>query len=137
MNNLPNVIPYLLERCAAEFPDVIVTDKMPRGRIIDVEKPIIVLYVQDTVRASVTSWQPVVAYKVYAGTVDWPDDAYALAVQVESWLWSAWSLPGDNPVAASLESNGPNMVPDEHESAVFYGTVEMVTAGVYRPARTG
>lgn len=133
----PTAIPYLLERAAERWPDYDVSDVYPEGPDVGWERPVIALYEQDNYRLSDVSWSQMVAYRVLAGTREYPDEARRIAREVEAFLWAAWKLPGYNPVAASLESSGPNLVPDEHDTAVLYGTVELVIAGVYAPAKTG
>lgn len=76
-------------------------------------------------------------YRIFAGSRANPDEAREVGAAVEAWLWTAAHYDRASPVAAVTDSNGPNLVADEHETAVLYGTVEMVIAGVFTPAQTG
>lgn len=133
----PSAIPFLLGHAAERWPDCDVSDVYPEGPDVGWERPVIALYEQDSYRLTDVSWSQLVAYRVLAGSREYPDEARRIAREVESFLWAAWKLSGANPIAASLESNGPSMVPDDHQTAVLYGTVELIIAGVYAPAKTG
>ena len=133
----PDSIPFLLTAAAAQWPEADVSDVAPYGPDVNWAKPVIMLYEQDAYRLSDVSWSQTVGYRVMAGSREYPDPARKIAREVEAFLWAAWKIAGANPVAASLDSSGPNLVPDEHETAVLYGTVELVVAGVYAPAKTG
>ncbi len=133
----PDAIPFLLDAAAARWPDAMVSDIAPTGPDLTWSKPVILLYEQDVYRLSDVSWSQTVGYRVMAGSREYPDPARKIAREVESFLWAASKLAGANPVAAALDSSGPNLVPDEHEAAVLYGTVDLVVAGVYAPAKTG
>lgn len=133
----PDAIPFLLTAAATRWPDVDVSDIAPPGPDVGWSKPVILLYEQDAYRLSDVSWSQTVGYRVMAGSREYPDPARKIAREVEAFLWAAFKLPGMNPVAAALDSSGPNLVPDEHETAVLYGTVELVVAGVFAPAKTG
>ena len=133
----PDVVPFLLTVAAARWQSYDVADVLPDGPDLEWERPVVLLYEQDAYRLSDVSWSVTVAYRVLAGTRALPDEARGIAFEVEAFLWGAAKLPGKHPVAAVLDSAGPNLVPDEHETAVLYGTVELVIAGVYRPAQTG
>lgn len=133
----PDAIPFLLTAAAARWPDADVSDIAPSGPDVGWQRPVILLYEQDAYRLSDVSWSQTVGYRVMAGSREYPDPARKIAREVEAFLWAAFKLPGMNPVAAALDSSGPNLVPDEHETAVLYGTVELVVAGVFAPAKTG
>ena len=133
----PTPIPFLLEAAAARWPDFDVSDFLPSGPDLEWVRPGIQLYTQSTIRMTDVSWVVTVAYRVLAGSREFPDEADAIAREVEAFLWNAWKLPGANPVAAATDSAGPNEVPNEHEPAVLFGTVDLVIAGVYHPAKTG
>lgn len=133
----PDAVPFLLAAAAVRWPDYDVTDVLPDGPDVRWERPVIALYEQDAYRLSDVSWSQTVGYRVLAGSREHPDVARAIAREVEAFLWASWKLPGWNPVAAALDSAGPNLVPDEHETAVLYGTVELTIAGAFAPAKTG
>ena len=134
---MPEAVAFLLDQAAVRWPKYDVADVLPPGPDTEWERPVVLLYEQDTYRLTDVSWSLTVGYRVLAGTRELPDEARRIARQVEAFLWAAAKLSGPNPVAAAVDSSGPNMVPDDHETAVLYGTVELVIAGVYHLARTG
>ena len=132
----PNTALFLREAAIGRFPDWDVAESTPAGRILERVTPLLLIYSVDSSRNTEWTWQETIGYRMFAGTRDMPEEAQAAAAQVEAWLQNCALFAG-SPVAAIDDSNGPNLVPDEHETAVLYGTVELVIAGVYRPAVTG
>lgn len=100
-------------------------------------KPLLCIYSLDSFRNSDVSWTETIGYRLFDGTREDYDGAAQHAAHVEAWLWQSAALPGANPVAATISTSGPDLVPDEREMAVLFGTVEMVIAGVYRPVKSG
>lgn len=134
----PNAALYLREQAILRFPDWDVSDAIPEGeRIILRERPLVTIYSQDVFRDNEWTWSEVFGYRVFAGSRSNPTEAERVALQVEAWLWTAARYDRASPVASVTDSNGPNLLVDEQETAVFYGTVEMVIAGVFAPAYTG
>lgn len=127
----PNAALWVRIEAIKRFPECDVDRDPPPGKIVERDRPLLTFYSQDSYRRDDASWVEVIAYRVFAGSREFPDVAEQYAAAVEAWLWTL-ARPGPNcPVASVSDSNGPNMVPDEHETAVLYGTVEMVIAGVY------
>lgn len=127
----PDAALWIRERAIERFPECDVDRDAPPGRIVDLERPLILFYSQDAYRLNDASWSEVIGFRVLAGSREDPGPAEAVGRAVEAWLWTL-ARPGPGcPVAAVTDSNGPSMVVDEHETAVLYGTVEMVIAGVY------
>lgn len=127
----PDTARFLRVEAMERFPDIDVVEVEPLGRLMDLEKPRLMIYSQDQYRLNDASWNEVLGYRIFAGTRADPTDARRLGTQVEAWLWSMARPDAGNPIAAVTASNGPSEVPSEHETAVLYGTVEMVIAGVY------
>lgn len=134
----PDAALYLRVQAIERFPEWDIAEAIPEGeRIIVREKPLVLIYSQDSYRNAEWTWSEVFGVRVFAGSRADPTEAQEVAAAVEAWLWTA-ARPGRGcPVAAVTDSNGPNLVVDEHETAVLYGTVEMVIAGVFLPAYTG
>ena len=130
----PDAALWIREAAIERFPECEVDRSPPAGRLVDLDRPLLTFYSQDVYRNDLASWVEVIGYRVFAGSRDFPAEAERYAAQVEAWLWTLARPVRGCPVAAVTDSNGPNMVPDEHETAVLYGTVEMVIAGVYPPA---
>lgn len=135
----PDAALYLREQAIARFPFWDISDAIPEGeRILLRERPLVLIYSQDVFREpNGWMWSEVFGYRVFAGSRENPGPAREVAREVEAWLWTAARYDRASPVASVADSNGPNLVADEHETAVLYGTVEMVIAGVYAPAKTG
>lgn len=134
----PDAALYLREAAIGRFPDWDISDAIPEGEIILLrDKPLVTIYSQDTYRAAEWMWSEVFGYRIFAGSRANPDEAREVGAAVEAWLWTMARWDERSPIASITDSNGPNLVADEHETAVLYGTVEMVIAGVYAPARTG
>ena len=135
----PDAALYLREQAIARFPLWDIAESIPDGeRIMLLERPLVLIYSQDSFREpNGWTWSEVFGYRVFAGSRESPDAAREVAREVEAWLWAAARYDRASPVAAVTDSNGPNLVADEHETAVLYGTVEMVIAGVFAPAKTG
>lgn len=133
----PDTALWIRERAIERFPGWGVDRTEPRGRVMERTTPLLLIYSQDQSRATEWTWNEVIGYRIFAGTRDDTTDADTAAAAVEAWLWTLPGLRGLNPVAAVYASNGPNLVPDEHETAVLYGTVELVIAGVFAPAKAG
>ena len=130
----PDAALWVREQAIDRFPECEVDRSPPPGRLVDLERPLLTFYSQDVYRQDLASWVEVIAYRVFAGSREFPEEAERYAALVEAWLWTLARPVAGCPVAAVIDSNGPNMVPDEHETAVLYGTVEMVIAGVFPPA---
>lgn len=134
----PDAALYLRERAIERFPEYDVADAIAEGELIVLrDRPLVLIYSQDTFRDSEWSWGEVFGYRVFAGSRANPDEAAAVATELEAWLWTTARPVRGCPIASIQDSNGPNLVADEHETAVLYGTVEMIIAGVYLPASTG
>lgn len=132
----PDVATFLRVMAIERFPEWDVDEWVPEGRILERENPLLLLYSVDVFKLTEWTWNETIGYRVFYSTRERPQPARDVAARVEAWLSTSAALPG-SPVAAVLDSNGPNLVADEHETAVLYGTVELVVAGVYRPAVTG
>lgn len=133
----PDAAVWIREQAIARFPEIDVDEDTPPGPIVKRRKPLLLVYSVDVYRQDDASWVETIGYRVLAGSREDPSEAKQLAALVDAWLWTlARPVPGC-PIAAVNASDGPNLVPDERETAVLYGTAEMVIAGVYRPAMTG
>lgn len=133
----PDAALYIRERAIERFPGYGVSEAPPPDPISERETPLVLFYSQDKFRLTPWTWSEVIGYRVFWGTREDPTLGADVAAEVEAWLWELVTTDRGNPIAAVTDSNGPNLVIDDHETAVHYGTVEMVIAGVYRPARTG
>lgn len=130
----PDAALWVREQALGRFPECEVDRDPPPGRLVDLERPLLTFYSQDAYRQDMASWVEVIGYRVFAGSRELPAEAERYAALVEAWLWTLARPGAGCPVAAVIDSNGPNLVPDERETAVLYGTVEMVIAGVFPPA---
>lgn len=140
MNELqkPDAALFLRERAIERFPGFDVAESIPLDqKVMLLERPMVLLYSMDVARLTDVTWTETIGYRIFAGSREYPDVARNVGRQVEAWLWGAWKLPGYNPVTAATDTAGPNLIADEHETAVLFGTVEMVIAGVYHPAQSG
>lgn len=134
----PDAALYLRKQAILRFPNWDISDAIPEGeRILLREKPLVTIYSQDSYRDAEWTWSEVFGYRIFAGSRANPDEARAVGAAVEAWLWTMARWAERSPIASITDSNGPNLVADEHETAVLYGTVEMVIAGVFAPAQTG
>lgn len=128
----PDAALWVREQAIKRFPECLIDRSIPAGvRLVDLEQPLLLFYSQDVYRQDMASWVEVIAYRVLAGSRDFPAEAEEWAGVVEAWLWTLARPELGCPVAAVINSDGPNMVPDEYETAALYGTVEMVVAGVF------
>lgn len=133
----PNAALWIREMAIKRFPDWDVDEDLPPGRLIDIERPVLLVYSQDVFRETDVTWRETIGYRVYAGTRADPTEARDAAAIVEAWIWTL-ARPGPGcPIASVDSSSGPYLVPGEYETAVLYGTADMVVAGVFVPAQTG
>ena len=82
----PSAIPFLLEHAAERWPSCDVSDVYPEGPDVGWERPVIALYEQDSYRLTDVSWSQLVAYRVLAGSREYPDEARRIAREIESFL---------------------------------------------------
>lgn len=128
----PDAALWVREQAIKRFPDWIVDRSVPKGtRLVDLEVPLLLVYSQDSYRNDMASWVEVIAFRVLAGSRDFPAEAEQAAAAVEGWLWTLARPDAGCPIAAVINSNGPNVDTGEHETAALYGTVEVVVAGVF------
>lgn len=134
----PDAALFLRIAAIDRFPGFDVAESPPtEDRTMLAETPLLCVYSLDAFRNGDVSWTETIGYRLFQGTREDLGAARIAASHVEAWLWQSAALPGANPVAATISTSGPDLVPDEREVAVLFGTVEMVIAGVYRPVISG
>lgn len=127
----PDAALWVREQAIIRFPHCAVAENPPPGRLIDLGQPLLTFYSQDVARRDMATWEETIGYRVFDGTRDNPTSARELAAQVDAWLWTLARHEVGCPVADVDNLNGPNMVPGEYETAVLYGSADMVIAGVF------